>query len=232
MTEFKAWVDHNTQLYGQPVSDDMSGFDAVHTPQSLSATCAVDELCVPGLPDWHLANKRWTLVCAKSISVFGCHLFMKVAEGMINSGSKDTSRRNTLLRLIYSFYLSIISGQKATTAGANGDDGLTWGIKDVSAYIAAAESSGIKVRDVNQSPDGISFCSHWYPTGSSQASLESWAKGVYRMLTKTTSKDDALQFLDECRYNVDEYPRIRELIERRFPEPKHASEEDDAYNSE
>jgi hypothetical protein len=47
-------------------------------------------------------------------------------------------------------------------------------------------------------------------------------------LTKTASRDDALQFLQECRYNDDEYHRIAALIEWKFDDSEGASEEEGA----
>lgn len=117
---------------GEPIlSDDVSGFDSLHTEQTLSATCEVDRLLdLNQTEDWNLANTRWALTCARSISVLGSLLYVKVVYGMLNSGSKDTSRRNTLLRLIYTFYLALASNQKVSHAIANGDDNASSGLTD------------------------------------------------------------------------------------------------------
>lgn len=213
MSQFCAYAREIRDKYGKITTDDVSGFDAVHTLQILLATCKVDESVVLNSPDWHRANRRWCLVCARSLSVFGSKIYAKVTEGMLNSGSKDTSRRNTLLRLIYTFYFSIVSKQKVNQASANGDDGISVGIVDEKSYVSAAEDCGITIRGVHQSVRTLDFCSHLFDLETDKAQLLSWAKGVYRILTTNNTEADARQFLQECRHNdKDLYRAIDSLI--------------------
>lgn len=198
-----------------PVSDDMSGFDAVHTIQSLMATVDIDSQSVTSdapLTKWTRANRRWVVACAHSYSAFGNNIYQKTTPGMINSGSKDTSRRNTLLRLLYSHYFCIKSNQPADFVVANGDDALTWGIVDQESYLNAAEEAGFTLRDFVQC-DGqkLNFCSHTYDLKTKVASLSSWKKGIYKILLGKTPLQDGLQFSFETRHNV-EFPKILKFI--------------------
>jgi hypothetical protein len=95
---------------------------------------------------------------------------------------------------------------------ANGDDGIAWGVSDVDAYLRTARESGFKVRGVGTSLDEFEFCSHWY-NKNGLASLTSWKKGVYRILTSPgTTYADAMQFVAETRHNA-EYSRLLRYVE-------------------
>jgi hypothetical protein len=207
MKEFSDFVlDTSLRVNSRPVADDVRGFDSVHTFQTLMSTVLVDEFCVRidgGKEAWVRANKMWVYCTCFSVAALGSRLYRKTRPGMLNSGSKDTSRRNTLLRLIYSYYFGISSGQPPSFALANGDDGLTWGINSVESYIEAAKDVGIEVRDVSRSNGNtLEFCSHKYDLQQGVAELTSWAKAVYRILTKPgMSYGDALQSAYEMRYN-------------------------------
>jgi hypothetical protein len=221
--EFCDFVNKLIDDYGPIVSDDISGFDALHTVQSLMATCRVDEFVITqeDAVDWHRANRRWVLSMSHSVSAFNGSLYQKLELGCMDSGSRDTSRRNTILRQLYSYYLGFTSvpPQPLKYAGANGDDGLSAGIVDIDSYKRAAELAGIKIRDVKvarTSADCFSFCSHSYNLTTKKASLESWPKGVYRLVTKKCEIEDAMQFAYECRHNGEIYDRILELIRLKY----------------
>jgi hypothetical protein len=147
------------------------------------------------------------------VAVFGMQLYVKTLIGMLNSGSKDTSRRNTLLRVLYSIYFGIVSGQIPSFAMANGDDGLTWGIDDLDAYKAAAASVRITVRDVvSCGTASVDFCSHKYDLFRGTAELTSWPKAVYRTLCEVSmTLDDAWQVCYEMRYNA-HHPALSSYI--------------------
>jgi hypothetical protein len=193
------------------VMGDFPGYDALHTEQTLLASSRVDELAECGSSAWNTANRRWALISSRSVAAIGPRLYTKSVRGMINSGSKDTSRRNTLMCLLYVEYLSIISDQPILGSVANGDDHLIFGLENLEAYQKAAASCGIKLRDVNKSSTRVEFCSHAYSVSDNRVPLVTWAKGVFRLLTKAVPKEDALQFLQECRHNV-EYDSIAKLI--------------------
>jgi hypothetical protein len=208
--EFLESVIRLNGQFGQPVSDDISGFDGLHTPQTLLATCDVDLWCVDGRPSWHRANRRWANLCAASTVVIGGILYSKADIGMLDSGSKDTSRRNTLLRSIYSHYICLVShGTPAKATCSNGDDGLIWGVQDVESYLNAANASGIVVRDCKTSADTLEFCSHRYVYSEmNKAELLSWKKGIYAVITSPgKTESDIMQFVMETRWNP-EHKRI------------------------
>ena len=202
--------------HGPPISDDMSGFDALHTEQTLDATCEIDRLTHKSLrgslDKWNLCNRRWAKHCAHSATIIGNRVYIKVNPGGLNSGSKDTSRRNGSLRVEYSFYISIESKQEAEKASANGDDGLTWGVNDLDAYKEAARKWGFTLRDVTRYKDTLEFCSHTYDLSTKKASLTSWPKAIYRILTREVPYSDAMQVVDECRHNI-EFEKIRQFVE-------------------
>jgi hypothetical protein len=95
-----------------------------------------------------------------------------------------------------------MSNQEASHVIANGDDGLVWGLRDVESYVLAAEKLGIKLRDVHIGLSGLSFCSHVYDVTLGTASLETWPKLLYSIMTKKSkTRDDAIQAVVEARYN-------------------------------
>lgn len=218
IAEFNGAVQKLTKALGPFTSDDMGGFDAVHTEQSLMATTRIDAKSHTykggPLPKcWMMANERWVYACCYSVAVIGMFLYEKLSPGMLNSGSKDTSRRNTLLRCMYSYYFALYSGQTPKFAMANGDDGLLWGLTDVDAYLAAASENGFRIRDCEMSSvnEDFEFCSHLYK-GGNKAELVSWPKGLYSILSKKgTFLSDAMQFVNETRHN-EEYERLLALV--------------------
>lgn len=164
---------------------------------------------------WRRANVVWTLCCAHSVSIIDGTLWCKVVPGMLNSGSRDTSRRNTTLRVLYTAYLYRVIGKKMQAAFANGDDGIHWGLssrEEYEEFQRAASAAGFTLRDFTGGSESFSFCSHSYQMGSDRAPLESVPKMVYRMITlKSLTLDDALQAVNECRHN-ESYPLLREFV--------------------
>lgn len=197
------------------VSDDVSGFDALHTEQMLDATAELDRAqYVTVLPAecWWRAHALWAKLSAKSVSVFGEYLYGKSIPGMINSGSRDTSRRNTSLRILYGMIIAATLGDNYFVM-ANGDDACTWGVKDLDEYLKTAESYGINLRDAMQSRDIVEFCSHRYIRGDPAVPLTSYAKSVYRLLTSAeVDPFDARQCVEEMRHNV-EYETVRKWVD-------------------
>jgi hypothetical protein len=205
MREFSRFLSIATERCGQVVSDDISGFDAIHTIQMLNATVRLDDLTytsADGLKSWSRANSNWVKITSRSLAAINGKIYSKVEPGMINSGSKDTSRRNTALRNLYTCLFALMSNQEALHVIANGDDGLVWGLRDVESYVLAAEKLGIKLRDVHIGLSGLSFCSHVYDVTLGTASLETWPKLLYSIMTKKSkTRDDAIQAVVEARYN-------------------------------
>jgi hypothetical protein len=200
------------------VTDDVSGFDAIHTEQTLLSTCAVDDKTHThkrGLKRWNLANRRWVISSCQSVAAIGGKLYVKVDPGMINSGSKDTSRRNTRLKMIYTHYFCLESNQPAKLVVANGDDGMTIGINNVQSYIDSARRHNVTVRDcIEREENFFEFCSHRYNMTTGVASLVTWRKAVYKLLTNVNLyKLDARQVLAEARHNS-EAPQISAFVEK------------------
>lgn len=191
-------------VLGRPVSDDMSGFDSLHTLQTMLATAKVDEACTfspHGLVKWNRANVIWCHACVSSLAVFGSAIYVKTLSGMLTSGSFITSYKNTVLRCLYSYYIGIGSGNPVSFATSNGDDGLTFGIENLTNYETFAEKSGFPLRDVETCTDMLNFCSHLYDMKTGLASLTSWPKAVYKILTGTMTHEDAMQTVGEVRNN-------------------------------
>lgn len=212
-----SFVRNTTARFGPVVSDDVSGFDGVHTLEVLLATAEIDKLTYTsseGLEAWNVANRNWCILTAYSCAAIGGELWIKLIPGMINSGSKDTSRRNTALRLIYSVLFGYVSNQDIQHATANGDDGLSWGIENIHSYKEAASDYCVELRDVIHCIDNFDFCSHNYNPKLGTAKLISWPKLVYSIISKPGMlKDDALQAALECRHN-DEFRKIRQLVNK------------------
>jgi hypothetical protein len=215
MSAFYNFCKTKTEQFGPAKTDDVSGFDSVHTPQTLYASARVDELSHEspyGLTRWNVANRRWCCQCSKSCVILGQSIYTKIQLGMLNTGSRDTSRRNTTLRDIYTdyFYISA-SGEPSKFTTANGDDAISWGPVSLDAYKESAAIAGFALRDVVERTDNFQFCSHEYST--SGAFLTSWPKSVYRILTSTSiKKSDAYQFLYELRHNK-EYGQVKHFID-------------------
>jgi hypothetical protein len=206
------------ELRGHMLSDDVSGFDAMHTEQMLLATCDLDELRFVGTHPctklWR-ANRRWAKVSSRSVSVFGSVLMTKVIPGMINSGSRDTSRRNTSLRLIYGHLILTSMGTEGFVL-ANGDDCVTIA-KSLDGYEQHAGKYGIKVRDVLKSDEEFEFCSHRYRLDSVGAPLTSWPKSIFRMLSLAELDPwDVRQSLGEMRWNAN-FAELQTFVETIAP---------------
>jgi hypothetical protein len=216
MSDMTKFVSQMELEHGPTVCDDVGGFDATHTLQTLLATCRIDALTVSvpgGNQCWNTANARWALNCAYSSAMIGGKLYYKIIPGMLNSGSKDTSRRNTMLRSLYTGYFARASGQVVKHQMANGDDSLTWGITNLEAYKAAAIAAGFNLRDVKQSRGNFNFCSHDFDVERGVATLSSWHKGVYKMLcSKDAAREDFMQFARESRHNLPVYELITQLV--------------------
>lgn len=206
MKEFANFVENKRREFGSLISDDMSGFDSLHTPQTLLATCAVDENIHKSdggsLSLWNRCNRRWAYKCAYGCSVVGDTVYSRTHPGMLNSGSARTSEKNTVLRNLYTYCISIDSKQPDVFSTANGDDGLCFGVTDPKAYQLAAERLGFRLRDVAVCDgDSFEFCSHLYSFRTGLASLTSWPKAIYGILSKKTCLSDANQTIGEMRYN-------------------------------
>lgn len=216
MSEFVDFVRSMNNISGNPCSEDVSGFDALHTPQVMLASAALDQAVYTskrGLSSWNLANRRWCISVTRSLATIGGKLYSKVQPGAFNSGSKDTSRRNTILRTIYAYYIGLLSGNNLKFVLANGDDALTWGVDDVKSYVESAQTLNIKLRDVTQNHKFFEFCSHRYHYETGRGELLSWPKSIYRMLTNTTlTYADAKQAQQEARHN-EQYENIGRFIE-------------------
>jgi hypothetical protein len=216
MKDFSLTVSKLIDEYGLPTEEDVAGFDATHTVQTYEASCYVDELVYwhkRGLKRWNLANRRWALLSAYAIVLLGGIIYSKTVPGVLNSGSRDTSRRNTLFKLIYSAYFCIIALITNFFLIAAGDDGCNFGITDLEKYQEAAKSVNITLREVRKSQGKkVNFCSHEFNLQQHTATLTSWPKAVYRILCMPNLLlSDALQIVDECRHNT-EVSRIRAFI--------------------
>jgi hypothetical protein len=214
---FVEFVKTSSETRGpKVVSDDVKSYDAVHTVQIMRSTVLVDSLVydVSTNTDLFRAWARWAEVSCFSPSVISGMLVTKSDPGMLNSGSADTSRRNTLLRCLYACYIGALLRWILFPLAA-GDDGLTWGVLDVKRYVEAARSIGITLRDVVEhnveSPDEVlEFCSHGYSLQHGTAYLSSWRKAMYGLLCKKElAYEDAGQVLAECRHND---PRVIEAF--------------------
>jgi len=205
--------------YGVPIQSDQSGFDACHTLQTGLATCDIDALVYHkegGLHNWNVANRRYILLSAYSVVQLDGILYVKAKPGMLNSGSKDTTRRNTLYQCLYSSYITISRKGQVYMTLANGDDGLTYTDLSTDEYMRSARKAGFSLRDVSRTLP-LEFCSHRY-LGDGRAELLSWKKGVYRVLTSEVMKpEDAMQFAHETRHNP-EHERILAFLRLRFAE--------------
>jgi hypothetical protein len=225
LSEFYGFVTSLVERYGPAVFDDCSGFDALHTPQIYRATARVDEL-VHGMVGerFNAANLAWCHKASYGVYIFTDTLYELEVPGMMDSGKRDTSRRNTCVRGLLSTYLCILSNQDPKFVIANGDDGGTWGIHDLDAYKSAALQSGITLRDVVQSSDTFEFCSHKYSrqNGIVRAPLVSWSKAIYSAMCKPAmTQTDAYQIAHECRHNTvgDLNIRIKRYLDAIIPCP-------------
>jgi hypothetical protein len=220
--EFCDFLINAEKRFGSVISDDISGFDARHNVQILEATAYLDQITFSspdGLEHWNCANRNWVRFTANSLAVIDGTVYGKVTPGMINSGSKDTSRRNTALRCIYTHYFALCSGQEATHVTANGDDGLAWGIDDEKSYFRAAEEHGVPLRDLHRGMKDLPFCSHQYDPERAIATLSSWPKFTYAIISQSSkTRDDAEQALCEARYNAEYSSLCAAVKAMKFPD--------------
>jgi hypothetical protein len=218
IAEFVDFCKEKTDMYPHRVSDDVSGFDALHTLETLMATHLYDKkrfVTEGSHVAWWRAHERWVLISVTSCSVFESTLYTKSTPGMLNSGSRDTSRRNTSLRVIYGHYILSLIGRRGFVV-ANGDDSITWADGGLEDYHRVATERGFKLREVTLDGDRWNFCSHEFD-GENRAPLTSWPKSVYRILTaKDADPTDTRQALEEMRYN-EEYPVIAKWLDEISP---------------
>jgi hypothetical protein len=219
--QIKQLVEHVAKLvgkFGSVTTDDVSGFDGLHTLQLLIATYIADRLRFSAQQSdrWWIAQFRWVYMTAYSVVVLGCVLYSKIDPGMIDSGSRDTSRRNTTLRTIYGWLLLLMINIEVGKVLPNGDDCITAGISDekLPLYEEAAQRVGIKLRDVMWSETEFNFCSHAYSINTPcKAPLTSWHKAMYKVLTADKLNFfDMSQVLHEVRHN-DVAPSVRAWFE-------------------
>lgn len=213
--EFMAVVNDLTQRFGPPVALDVTRFDGVHSEETLMATVEIDIATHKSLrgklTKWGHCNRVWAKCSAHSAVVIGNKLIIKLRPGMLNTGSQDTSRRNTLLENLYTDTHAIIAGEVVYVI-CNGDDALVWGIKDLQAFLDAAKETGIGLRDVIRCSDGqVSFCSHKYLNSDGAAELTSWPKAIYRICSMNVEFADAMQAVNEMRHNQ-EHGRLLDFV--------------------
>jgi hypothetical protein len=191
------------ERFKQIISLDGSGFDAWHTPQILQATLSVDVIVHSPNPLWIRAASLWVVISSESVVVIAGILYIRVNPGTINTGSKDTSRRNTLLASLYACVAGIIANNPIDFVYANGDDALIAGGPNVLDLTRAYASFGATVRDVVECHDRVEFCSHEYQKrkGRVYAALSSWPKALYSTFVKDTNISDVLQIAYELRDN-------------------------------
>jgi hypothetical protein len=216
MMQFVKTVSWLKSKWGSLLCDDFSGFDSLHTLQTLLATNDIDKMTHKSkdgeLNKWNLCNRRWSYKCAYGCSVIYNQIYAKVIPGMINSGSKNTSRENTTLRNLYTYIIATHSGQPNIYNMANGDDGLTFGLTNPVKYEESANTLGFRVRDVEFcESDTFEFCSHRYSFSTGVASLTSWPKAMYGILSKNISLSDVNQTIREMRHNS-EYPALEAFV--------------------
>jgi hypothetical protein len=95
---------------------------------------------------------------------------------------------------------------------ANGDDGLTFGLTHPVKYEESADALGFRVRDVEFcESDTFEFCSHRYSFSIGVASLTSWPKAMYGILSKNVCLSDVNQTIREMRHNS-EYPALEAFV--------------------
>jgi hypothetical protein len=96
-------------------------------------------------------------------AVIGSVLYVRTDYGGTDSGSKNTSRANTIFRLCYDAYIMVLAAIKKSKSfsTANGDDCITHGIQK-DKYLLMSEIMNLRTRDVGTNPDGFTFCSHDY----------------------------------------------------------------------
>lgn len=222
---FQVFLDRTQAKHGPPTTYDQSGADALHTPQTYEASCIVDDrVHGKGLPEWCGANRVYSKVACEGASVISGVLYRKARPGCLSSGSKDTSRRNTIVFPLLGTYFSIKSGQPAKHSNANGDDTILWGVRDLNSFRKEATEAGCKLRELRNSNTSVEFCSHTFSSG--RFVLNSWPKSVYRLLVNRGVRyEDAMQFAFECRHDEKIYPLLLEFIRRSgFPSAFNSSE--------
>ena len=219
------YVKSMEKKYGPATEDDVSGFDSLHTPQVYEASAEYDRLIfrIKGVAEnWWKAHRVWSKLKPYSIVVIGDVLYVRTDEGMMDSGSRDTSRRNTTFRRLYGFYIAVLMDiVQNFDVLPNGDDANSWGIPEnhLETYRKTAASIGITLRDLRYANDGkINFCSHLYDFNRTDgAVLTSWPKAVYKMLTKKVLEPyDVRQVLEEMRCNT-QYPVLSQFVQKVAP---------------
>lgn len=129
-------------------------------------------------------------------------LYIRSDFGGMDSGSKNTSRGNTIFRLCYDAYIFLLLEIVEFSSMANGDDCTSSGEVEVQSYLDAANSFGLRIRDAATSENSFDFCSHRYDLDTGLATLISWPKAVYRMLCEPgIGFSDAWQVVGEMRHN-------------------------------
>jgi len=200
---------------GNPVGvSDVSKWDGTVSEKSLIDVFHFMSTLIDSDMNLKSILEKLAVLIAHSYFVMNGKLCRQVTPGVIASGRYETSTANTLLRLLLSYSVSCVTGAKA-----QGDDCMDFGT-DFDQVLETYKSYGLTVRDVavmDPLKDGFSFCSHHFfksHDGRWRASLESWPKSLYKLLSTATQPEQYQAFIYETRWcSADVKSRI-ELIKQ------------------
>ncbi len=172
----------NTQRYGPAKTNDISGFDSIHTLEMFEddlavmiGTCDVQD---------EEAFRAWLAIAKVRIATI-VHIpwriegvvYECVKPGKMPSGSLMTTSTNSNIRLLMAYN---VGNEAAHTVG---DDCEEWPGAEDSAYA----DIGVKVRDSHYAEgDNFEFCSHKFivETGRTKCQLVTWPKALFKFFSQ------------------------------------------------
>jgi len=214
----KIWSTVQAELAKQDLdNDDVSGWDFSVLRDRMMTANEV-HLRVMSPPDcirnaminvtWCLATKVW---CTSSGTLFQQREF-----GVMSSGSFRTADINSVMRVLLSYEVTFDLGGSESDcfAIAMGDDCVESSFGGFEARKALYAEYGFRLTEhVTIKPlEKFEFTSHEY-RDPGHASLSAWPRSLYRLLMKPYDEVELLQFVYECRHNL-ELEEILKFLKR------------------
>lgn len=192
----------NTERYGPGFKLDVSKWDGGYACQLAHSTVRIlDNRFIGRKTRWRRAMERYAILMTNVVFVMpDGRLYRKLLLGQMPSGDYMTTIGNC-------FGLRVLAKLLGTTVEMNlGDDAVIWflmqhGVADV---IQMFKNMRVNVRGLDICGEwDFEFCSHfyWCDGGVWKASLLTWVKSVYGMLSKEVTAENMAGTGYEMRHN-------------------------------
>jgi hypothetical protein len=203
LQEFGETIERETAERGYtPVSSDVAGWDKSVSYDMLRLESELVSNKIRDPQDFvHVRTAITVWMVTSSCVAYAMpdgRLLVKVDPGLMPSGSYRTTTANSVMRLL------VAAMADSASARAAGDDCLEW-TQDVAGLSDRYAAMGLTVRDVVEHTEtSFGFCSHTYTksNGTWVASLDTWPKAIFKLVSRLASEERQAAVLHELRYNA------------------------------